>query len=288
MDKFTKLILNGIEKFIAAIYDGNGNQIDTTYETIQNVATKEGALSQRIDTTNQNLTALTGRVAATEAFKTSIDTNASSISAQSLEIKALKGVDAGLQEDIDTLTIAVGENADKITSALTNASAASASVLLLNGEVATLKGVVNDSATGVNALNNTKADKTTVEALSNKVTTLESEKDAYKAADTAVLTSSNSYTDTAVGAAKSELSGMISGKVDQTAYDTKVGELASAIGTKVEQTAFDPVNTQVGANKTAIEGINGQLGGINTSLASKALQSDLEALIVRVCRRSYF
>lgn len=226
MDKFTKLILNGIEKFIAAIYDGNGNQIDTTYETIQNVATKEGALSQRIDTTNQTLTALTERVVATEAFKTSIDTNASSISAQSLEIQALKGVDAGLQEDIDTLTIAVGENADKITSALTNASAASSSVLLINNEVATLKGIVNDSATGVNALNNTKADKTTVEALSNKVTALESG--------------------------------------------------------KVSQTAFDPVNTQVGANKTAIEGINEQLGGINTSLAGKALQSDLEALIARV------
>ena len=246
MDKFTKLILNGIEKFIAAIYDGNGNQIDTTYETIQNVATKEGALSQRIDTTNQSLTALTERVVVTEAFKNSIDTNASSIAAQGLEIQALKGVDAGLQEDIDTLTIAVGENADKITSALTNASAASSSVLLINNEVATLKGVVNDSATGVNALNNNKADKTTVEALSNKVTALES------------------------------------GKVNQTAYDTKVAELTSAIGAKVEQTAFDPVNTQVGANKTAIEGINEQLGGINTSLAGKALQSDLEALIARV------
>ena len=282
MDKFTKLILNGVEKFIAAIYDGNGNQIDTTYETIENVASKETSLSERIDTTNQTVSELTERVVVTEGFRTDIDANASSISAQSLEIKALKGVDAGLQEDIDTLTIAVGENADKITSALTNASAASASVLLLNSDVATLKGIVNDEATGVNALNDTKADKTTVEALSNKVDALESGKDAYKAADTAVLTSSNSYADTAVSAAKSELNGAISGKVDQTTYDTKIGELTSAIGAKVEQTAFDPVNTQVGANKTAIENINGQLESINTSLASKALQSDLEALIARV------
>lgn len=217
MDKFTKLILNGVEKFIAAIYDGNGNQIDTTYETIQNVATKEGALSQRIDTTNQTLSALTERVVVTEAFKSSIDTNASSIAAQSLEIQALKGVDAGLQEDIDDLTIAVGENADKITSALTNASAASSAVLLINNEVATLKGIVNDGATGVNALNDNKADKTTVEALSNKVTALES------------------------------------GKVNQSVYDTKVGELTTAIGNKALQSDLESLIARVAALEAALE-----------------------------------
>jgi hypothetical protein len=33
MDKFTKLNLNGVDKFVSAIYDGSGNEIVSTYET---------------------------------------------------------------------------------------------------------------------------------------------------------------------------------------------------------------------------------------------------------------
>jgi hypothetical protein len=32
-EKFTKLNLNGVDKFVSAIYDGSGNEIVSTYET---------------------------------------------------------------------------------------------------------------------------------------------------------------------------------------------------------------------------------------------------------------
>lgn len=256
MNKFTKLILNGVEKFIAAIYDGNGNQIDTTYETIANVASKETTLSERIDTTNQTISALTERVVTTENFKASIDKNAEDIVTNSSEITALKEEDVKLKQDLENLTIEVGENSEKITSALTNSSAASSSVLLLNNEVATLKGIVNDGATGVNALNNTKADKTTVEALAGRVTVLET--------------------------AKNDLNTALSGKVAQTDYDAKVEELTTSLGTKVEQETFLATNAQVESNKTSIEGINTGISAINESLKEKASQTDLTALIARV------
>ena len=35
MDKFTRLNLNGEVKWVSAIYDGSGNEIDATYETIE-------------------------------------------------------------------------------------------------------------------------------------------------------------------------------------------------------------------------------------------------------------
>lgn len=256
MNKFTKLILNGVEKFIAAIYDGNGNQIDTTYETIANVASKETTLSERIDTTNQTISALTERVVTTENFKASIDKNAEDIVTNSSEITALKEEDVKLKQDLENLTIEVGENSEKITSALTNSSAASSSVLLLNNEVATLKGIVNDGATGVNALNNTKADKTTVEALAGRVTVLET--------------------------AKNDLNTALSGKVAQTDYDAKVEDLTTSLGTKVEQETFLATNAQVESNKTSIEGINTGISAINESLKEKASQTDLTTLIARV------
>ena len=75
MDKFTRLNLNGEVKWVSAIYDGSGNEIDTTYETIENASAKKSDLLARIDSTNNLLSALTTRVEATEAFATSIGKN---------------------------------------------------------------------------------------------------------------------------------------------------------------------------------------------------------------------
>ena len=70
MSIFTKLSMNGEVREVAALYDGSGNDIAATYETIANVSTKEQALSGRITSVSEALTALTERVAAAEAFDT--------------------------------------------------------------------------------------------------------------------------------------------------------------------------------------------------------------------------
>jgi septal ring factor EnvC (AmiA/AmiB activator) len=105
MDKFTILNLNGEAKYVAAIYDGSGNEIVTTYETIENVSANKAELLAEINTTNQLVETLTTRVVATEAFATSIETNAKDIQTHLSSIKALENKDSELQESLNTLTI---------------------------------------------------------------------------------------------------------------------------------------------------------------------------------------
>ena len=92
-DKFTKLNLNGVEKYVSAIYDGSGNDITATYETKTDATSKETALSGRITTVSEALEALTGRVTATEGFAAEIETNKTDIQTNSESINELKSAD---------------------------------------------------------------------------------------------------------------------------------------------------------------------------------------------------
>ena len=100
-DKFTKLNLNGVEKYVSAIYDGSGNDITATYETKTDATSKETALSGRITTVSEALEALTGRVTDTEGFATEIESNKTNIQANLESINALKEVDETFQESLD-------------------------------------------------------------------------------------------------------------------------------------------------------------------------------------------
>lgn len=161
-DKFTKLNLNGVEKYVSAIYDGSGNDIIATYETKTDATSKETALSGRITTVSEALDSLTERVTATEGFATEIESNKNNIQTNLESINGLKAADEAFQSSLDTLTIKVGENTSAITEIRGNVGTLSSSLLSLNTKVGTLEAIVNDEASGINALN-TQADKNTAD-----------------------------------------------------------------------------------------------------------------------------
>lgn len=162
MDKFTKLILNGIEKFVSAIYDGSGNDIEATYETKTDASTKESGLSDRIDTVSQNLEALTERVTTTEAFEDNITTNATNIQANAEAITALQTKDGELQTAIDTLVIKTSEAETEVSGISKTVGTISTTVLGLNSSISEIQAVINDEASGLDALNE-QADKNTAD-----------------------------------------------------------------------------------------------------------------------------
>lgn len=160
MSTFTKLNVNGEVREVAAIYDGSGNTIVDTYETITKVTEKETALSTRITSVHEALEALTLRVAATEAFDTRITKNAEDIATNSAAIAALQGVDTGYRTELDTLTIKVGEATTSATNANNSLGSLSLSIMTNSNKITALEALVNDEAQGINALN-TQADKNT-------------------------------------------------------------------------------------------------------------------------------
>lgn len=160
MDKFTRLNLNGEVKWVSAIYDGSGNEIDATYETIENVSAKESDLLARIDSTNQLVAALTTRVEATEAFSESIEKNKEDISTNLNSINALVTKDSELQESLNTLTIGLQEVTTDITTLKENVKTINDSLAIINSKIGSLEAITGDEASGINALN-TQADENT-------------------------------------------------------------------------------------------------------------------------------
>lgn len=162
MDKFTKLSINGEERFVSAIYDGSGNEIETTYETVSNVSSKEQALSGRIDTLSGDLDSLGNRVTNTEAFDTRISKNAEDIAANSTAISALQDVDVSYRTELDSLTIKVGEATTAANNATNSLAGLSLSLMNNGNRISALEASVNDDAQGIQALN-TQADKNTAD-----------------------------------------------------------------------------------------------------------------------------
>lgn len=162
MDKFTKLSINGEERFVSAIYDGSGNEIETTYETVSNVSSKEQALSGRIDTLSGDLDSLGNRVTNTEAFDTRISKNAEDIAANSTAISALQDVDVSYRAELDSLTIKVGEATTSANNATNSLAGLSLSLMNNGNKISALEASVNDEAQGIKALN-TQADKNTAD-----------------------------------------------------------------------------------------------------------------------------
>ena len=154
MSIFTKLSVNGEVREVAALYDGSGNSIAATYETIANVSAKEQALSGRITSVSEALTALTERVAATEAFDTRIIKNATDISTNAAAIAALQEVDAAYRTELDSLIINIGTNTENIKTIDGDVSALSKTVNRVSNSINDLDALVNDEAQGITALNN--------------------------------------------------------------------------------------------------------------------------------------
>ena len=161
-DKFTKLNLNGVEKHVSAIYDGSGNDIAATYETKLDATSKESALNGLITTANQAITALTERVVTTEGFSTSIQKNAQDIQTNLASIQALQQADTTFQSTLDTLTIKVGENTTAVAEVKSTTGTLSSSFLGLNTQVGKLEAIIEDEASGIDALN-TQADQNTAD-----------------------------------------------------------------------------------------------------------------------------
>lgn len=161
-DKFTKLNLNGVEKHVSAIYDGSGNDIAATYETKLDATSKESALNGLITTANQAITALTERVVTTEGFSTSIQKNAQDIQTNLASIQALQQADTTFQSTLDTLTIKVGENTTAVAEVKSTTGTLSSSFLGLNTQVGKLEAIIEDEASGIDALN-AQADQNTAD-----------------------------------------------------------------------------------------------------------------------------
>lgn len=174
MDQFTKLNLNGVEKYVSAIYDGSGNDIGATYETIQNVSVKEQELSERITSTNNALEALTERVVATEKFSEVIETNTTNITNNANSIQELENTDITFQESLNTLAIQVNENKTGVTDNKASIGTLSNSLLGLNTKISNLEAIVNDETSGINTLN-TQVDQNIADiaTLNTKATQLE-------------------------------------------------------------------------------------------------------------------
>lgn len=160
MDKFTILNLNGEAKWVSAIYDGSGNVIDATYETIENASAKESNLLERIDSTNNLIAALTTRVEATEAFTTSIEKNKEDIQTNLNSINALVTKDSELQESLNTLTVRLQEVTTDVATLKENIKSINDSLSAINSSLGSLEAITGDEASGINALN-TQADENT-------------------------------------------------------------------------------------------------------------------------------
>jgi chromosome segregation ATPase len=153
MEKFTKLSVNGEVRYVAAIYDGSGNDIAATYETISNVSTKELALNGEITAVSKALEELTKRVEATEAFDTRITKNTEDIKTNADAIVILHGVDAGYRTELDSLTIKVGENTTNVSKVSTNLESLITIVSGNSNKIGNIEAIINDEAQGINALN---------------------------------------------------------------------------------------------------------------------------------------
>lgn len=173
MDKFTKLNINGEERYVSSIYDGSGNNIEETYETIVNSNNKKSELSGMITTANEALNALTQRVVATEAFDSRITTNTSDIKTNTTAITELKQVDASFREELDALTIKVGTNSKSLETLDDDLSTINRTVSRNSNSIEDINAIINDEAQGINALN-TQADTNTAEIakVSQELTTL--------------------------------------------------------------------------------------------------------------------
>ena len=102
-NQFTKLNLNGVEKYVSAIYDGSGNNITSTYETKTDATSKENTLSERITTVSEALETLKRRVTATEEFNTKIESAYTKIQQLGQQIEKLKNVKGFLNtEDLQS------------------------------------------------------------------------------------------------------------------------------------------------------------------------------------------
>lgn len=174
MDKFTRLNLNGEVKWVSAIYDGSGNEIDATYETIENVSTKESNLLARIGSTNDLVDALTTRVEATEAFATSIEKNQEDIQTNLNSINALVTKDSKLQESLNTLTIELSNISTDVATLKNDVQTINDSLATIKSKIGSLEAITGDEASGINALNN-QADENTanIAALEARIAALE-------------------------------------------------------------------------------------------------------------------
>lgn len=260
MNKFTKLSINGEERFVSSIYDGSGNEIETTYETVSNVSSKEQALSGRIDTLSGSLDSLGNRVTNTEAFNTRISKNAEDIAANSTAISALQGVDASYRAELDSLTIKVGEATTSANNATNSLAGLSLSLMNNGNRISALEAFVNDEAQGINALN-AQADKNTADI----------------AKITGDLTAVQTALDDKVSTA---LFTPVSAQVDTNKQD--IANINGSLANKVESSVFNPVSQQVTTNKSNIETLQGAISNKAETSELAALSEQIAALLLRI------
>ena len=160
MSTFTKLSINGEVREVAALYDGSGNDITKTYETITKVSEKETILSGRITSVQEALDALTTRVTATEAFDARITKNAEDIAGNAASIIALQNIDTGYRTELDSLIIGVNENKNAVEELDDYISGLNKTLTKLSNNFDEVQALVEDEAQGINALN-TQADQNT-------------------------------------------------------------------------------------------------------------------------------
>ena len=291
MDKFTKLNLNGVDKFVSAIYDGSGNEIVSTYETKTDSTSKQEAINQSINTTNTNLSALEARVVETEKYKTTIDSNTSNIQKNEAAITALQATDTKFGEDLDALVIRVGEDETLINTNKTNIGNVQTLTIGLQTDVNLLKASVNDEAMGLVALN-AQADKNTAD-----IATLTSDVEVLKGAKTTnegaiVSLQAQQQTNTSDIATNTQDIAGIKQTLAQLqpqveSNNQSIEAIRGDIGTHTEELGklkevTDPLPAKVQSLGEAFDKINGDVQGMKSSLDDKISKDLYEALLERI------
>ena len=162
-DKFSRINLNGEVKFVSAIFDGSGNEIEATYETKTNVSSKASELNTLITTNSTDITSLKDRMTAVETYQqTTGAKHTEDIAVNAENITTLSGNLTSTASSLDALTIRVGSAENNIQTLLADVQQLKTDKASLQSSLGTLEAIVNNEEMGVNALN-TQADQNTAD-----------------------------------------------------------------------------------------------------------------------------
>ena len=218
---------------------------------------KTGAFVQ-INTTAQDLEALTGRV--TEA-ETGISKLQEDLGTANDEIEALQNKDDAIDEEIADIKrilggVATDENLEKLNQTVQEHTA---SIEAINGEIGTIKGNIETVNSNITNLDTNKADKTEVTAVDGKVTAL-----------TEVVTGQGAT----IGEHTKSIEDL---KAEDVKINAALSKKAESETVQTLDAEVDALTARVAKNETDISSANGEIERHGTAIENlKTRASDLE------------
>lgn len=218
---------------------------------------KTGAFVQ-INTTAQDLEALTGRVTATE---TGISDLREDLETANDEIEALQNKDDAIDVEIADIKrilggVATDENLEKLNQTVQEHTT---KIEAINGEINTIKGNIETINGNITNLDTNKADKTEVTAVDDKVTAL-----------TGVVTGQG----TTIGEHTKSIEDL---KAEDVKINAALSKKAESETVQTLDAEVDALTARVAKNETDISSANGEIERHGTAIENlKTRASDLE------------